>query len=150
MSSNSPTSATTGQGSVGGPAGQLDVITERRTKEMLRAAHGIVEIDDDRLRHVLAAENEELPGEASRPTSGLLHLGHVLLQLTFGLDGVRKELGVAEDRLQEIVEIVGDPTGQLPDGLQAVGLPQGVVRPRLGGGGPRRAGSSWIRAPTIR
>ena len=71
---------------------ELDVVAERRAKEMLRAAHGIVEIDDDRLRYLLAAENEELPGEAGRPTSRLLDLGHILLQLTFGVDGVRKEL----------------------------------------------------------
>ena len=77
--------------------------------------------------HVLPARDEELPGQASRSTRRLLHLGHVLLQLTFRVDGIGEELGIGEDGLEQIVEIVGDPTGQLSHCLETVCLPQALL-----------------------
>jgi hypothetical protein len=58
---------------------------------------------------------------------GRLHHGERALQQrrVFGV-GLH-ELRVAEDRLQQVVEVVGDAAGQLPDGLEPLRLVQALL-----------------------
>src|SRR5258706_6030854 len=37
---------------------------------------------------------------------------------------VLRHLGVSDDYPEQVLEVMGDAAGQLPDGLQALGLPQ--------------------------
>src|ERR1700683_908433 len=46
----------------------------------------------------------------------------VRLQLAGRRNGIGQEFGVGEDRLQEVVEVVGDAAGELADRLHALGL----------------------------
>ena len=39
-----------------------------------------------------------------------------------------QQLGVADDRRQEVVEVVGDPAGELPDRLHLLRLPKLVLQ----------------------
>ena len=114
---------------------ELYVLAQSGAQQVFCVANGCVEVDQHGLSDVMPAEDEELPGQAGRPVSSLLHLGHVLLEITVGCEAVRQELGVTQDRLQQVVEVVGDPAGELPDRLHALRLPEALLGLRLTGKG---------------
>ena len=57
-------------------------------------------------------------------SGGLANLVEILPLAVLVLDNRRQQLGVAEDRGQEIVEVVGDAAGELADRIHLLRLDQ--------------------------
>ena len=119
----------------GRPAIELYVVAQGGAQEVLGVADRGVEIEQYGFGHVMAAEDEQLPGQPGRAVGSPLDLCDVLLEVTVRRKAVRQELGVAEDRLQQVVEVMGDPTGELPDRLHALSLPEALLGSGLTGEG---------------
>ncbi len=86
-------------------------------------------VDVDRIRagHIPPTEHEKLPCELCRSLSGLLDLAHISMHLGIGFDRISKEACVADNHLQQVVEIVGNSPGQLTDGLHSLGLTEALL-----------------------
>ena len=83
--------------------------------------HG-VQINGSALQDLLAAEGKQLPGQAARALGGV-HDGLGLLAPNAVALGMKEEqLGAGKDHGQHVVEVMGDATGQQPDGLHLLGL----------------------------
>ena len=72
----------------------------------------------------IATEREQLPCQISGPLSGALDLLHVCAPWIVGCHILKQDLGVPNDGEQQVVEIVGYPPRQAPDGLHLLRLPQ--------------------------
>ena len=79
-------------------------------------------IDVDRHEHLPAGEGEELAGDGSRALGALDDLAQIVTNRIVGGQAVNRHRCVAVDRCEQIVEVVGDPPGELADGLQALAL----------------------------
>ena len=87
-----------------------------------------VHVQPGAAEHLLPAEHQQLPGQLGRPLGALLHqvqLGPGRVSRRQFLPG---EVQVAQHRLQDVVEIVGDAPGQLAHRLQLLGLAQLVLQ----------------------
>ncbi len=102
----------------------LDVLAERAPQERDQVRHRRGEVDGRRGERLLAREGEELAGQGrsslGRPRRALDPLLQPGVAVELGPD----ELQVPEDDLQQVVEIVRDAAGQLPDRLHLLGLAQ--------------------------
>src|SRR5215472_18721929 len=84
-----------------------------------------VEIDRLGLGPGSAAEAEQIAAELHCPARGDRDLPEDLVQLRIEmLADVLGHLRVSDDYPQQVLEVMGDTAGQLPNGLQALGLPQ--------------------------
>ena len=90
-----------------------------------------VQVEDLRLQHLLAAEGEQLRRQPARALAGLpdlLEIGrHAPTSLAHLLE---RELAVAEDDGEQVVEIVGDAAGELADRLHFLRLAGTAPRSR--------------------
>ena len=77
-----------------------------------------VDVDDARVEHLAAAEGEELARQRRRALGRLLDLEQVVASPIVRREVLEEKLGVAGDRRQEIVEVVGDAAGELAHRLQ--------------------------------
>ena len=103
---------------------QLDVLADHPAQDALEVAHERVEIDHPRLEHLFAAEGQELVGHGRRlPTRLLDHLDVAAASIVEIL-AAHEQLRVAEDRREQVVEIVRHAPGQPPDGFHLLGLPE--------------------------
>ena len=115
---------------------QRDVLAQQAPEELLAGAHGLVDVHGDRRDGLLARKGQQLPGEVASPigrVGDLLHHVHVGGPPLAGL--LLQRLGAAHDHREEVVEVVGHPTGELADGLHLGGLMDGAQEPvaiRLG------------------
>ena len=71
-----------------------------------------------------AGEREQLGHQIAAAFTGAHHLSEVAGQLAFlvGHESGQRQIGVAVDRRQYVVEIVRNSTGELPQGLDLLGL----------------------------
>ena len=99
-----------------------------------------VEVDDLRPDHLAAAEGKELCGErrsAGRRIADRLDAPEGLIDIELIPPLRRQVLGqefrIALDREEDVVEVMGDPTGQPADRFQLLGL-QELILGRLSGG----------------
>ena len=81
--------------------------------------------------HLLAAEGQELPGQARRALRRLDHLLEAGPRGVALVDLRAHQLAVAQDHAQDVVEVVGDASGQAADALELLGLAQHLLRLRL-------------------
>jgi len=101
---------------------ELDVLADQPPQHGLHPAGDVAEIDDSRAQHLASAEGEELPGEPGR---ALGSLGNFLDPGTGWIrdrELSKQQMGMADDRGEEIVEVVGDPAGKLADRLHLLRL----------------------------
>ncbi len=98
----------------------LDQAAQQADHLIQRDAH----VDQSRFDDLLPAERQELPGQRGRELAGAANLGEIFTNRVVVRQQVEPDLGMAENGRQQIVEIVGDPAGQLPDGLHFLGLRQ--------------------------
>ena len=91
---------------------ELDVLADQPSQHLVRVAHDLVQVDDARLEHLLAAEGEELPRQVGRAMRGLVDLGQLHPRRVLRLQPSGGELRVAQDGRQQVVEVVGDAAGQ--------------------------------------
>lgn len=80
-----------------------------------------------------APEGEDLKHQSARPFDPLEYACERIVQLGIAGDIHLEQLGVAQDRGQDIVEIVGDPACEGADRLHLLGLSQArlQLRPQL-------------------
>jgi hypothetical protein len=113
---------------VGEPQLQVDRVADGAVQHARQAVHHLVEAQRRGLHHLAAPEREQLPRQRGGPLGRALDLGHVLLHPRVG-GAVLDEAGVAQDRRQQVVEVMGDAARQLADALQALGVMQFVLEP---------------------
>ena len=110
---------------------QPHVLADEAAEHLLHLLDDVVEVADAGLDHLLAAEGEELAGERRGALRGLADLVEPAVVLCAGPSSRGRELAVAEDHAQEVVEVVGDAAGELPDRLHLLGLAE-LLAPRAG------------------
>ena len=88
----------------------------------------LVEVEDDRLEHLLAREREELLGQLRGPCRGALDLVEVARSRA-DADPVAGHAAVAGDHGQQVVEVVRDAARELADGLHLLRLPELALEP---------------------
>jgi hypothetical protein len=81
-----------------------------------------VEVDQRRRDDLLAAEGQQLAGQARGARAGFLNLGNVRPAVIFALAVGEQQLAEPQNHGQEIVEIMGDTARELSDGVQLLGL----------------------------
>ncbi len=113
-------------GQVGGERGfDPDVLTDDPVEEPDGVSHHLVQIDRRNGDFALAAEREQLTGQARGPFAGL---ADVLGQrgqpaaIARGLFG--EQFGTAVDDGEEIVEVVGNPASELAQRFKLGFLPE--------------------------
>ncbi len=91
-------------------------------------------VDDFALHDLLATVREQLPGQPRRAQTCIAHVVEVLcglspqhLDVALTLEVRLRQVGLAEHRRQDVVEVMGQASGQAPDGFELLGLAQ----PRL-------------------
>ena len=103
---------------------QRDALADQAAQHRLQVAHDLVQVDDARLQHLLAAEGEQLPRQRRGLVAGLLdlvdrHLGVAGCQFVRRL---AQQRGVTVDDGEQVVEVVGDAARQAADGVHLLRL----------------------------
>ena len=94
------------------------------------SADDVVHADHRRLQHLPAAEREQLARERGGAVGGAADLLEVAAQQRVAVAGAgEREVGVAADRGEQVVEVVRDAAGELADGLHLLRLPELVLEP---------------------
>ncbi len=106
----------------------LDVLPEQPPQHRLDAADRLDEVDHLRLQNLPPAEGEQLARELGGAVGRQLDLLDVLPLLVTGLQGIQHEMRVAADRLEDVVEVVRDPTRERPDCLELLRLTELFLR----------------------
>jgi len=89
-----------------------DVLPDHTLQHLLHVAHSIVDVEDAQVKGLAAAEGEQLMRERRRKVRGLADFREMLVHPMLVLDLPDHQVAVAEDRGQDVVEIVRDPTGE--------------------------------------
>ena len=98
---------------VGGrPHVQLDVLADQALEDGLETLHELVQVEDARLQHLLAAQGQELPGERGCAIRRVRDQVDIAPLRILGGELHEQEGGPARDDGQEIVEVVGHAAGQ--------------------------------------
>ena len=87
----------------------------RRRSERSRFADEAVHFNDARLERVLPAEGEQLGRQVGGAVGGAANFSDVLRGLAFHPEFVQKQIAVAEDGGEKIIEVVRDAAGQLAE-----------------------------------
>ena len=101
---------------------QFDAFADQPAEHLAHPDDQCVEIDRRRMEHLFAAERQQLPGQGGRALARLDHFDHVGAARIVRGERVDDEVREAEDRGQQIVEVVGDAAGELADGLHFLRL----------------------------
>ena len=101
---------------------QLDVLADDAAQHRADAAHDLAEVEHRRLQHLLAAEGEQLVREVRRAVRRVDHLAQIVRRGTVLVGAHQRELRVAGDDGDEIVEVVRDAAGQRADRLELLRL----------------------------
>ncbi len=100
----------------------LDVLADEAPQDGGHAGHQRLEIDGLRLEDLLAAEREQLPGEIGGPLRGGLDQVDVLARGVVGPHPHEEQAAPPADHGQQVVEVVRDPSRELADRLDLLGL----------------------------
>ncbi len=96
---------------------ELDVLADQATQQMGQLGQRVGHAEAPGLKRLLARESEELAHQIGGPVGVLLDLHDVGEGLVAGAVAQQQEVGKADHRRQQVVEIVGDAAGQLADRL---------------------------------
>ena len=83
-----------------------------------------IDIQQARLKNLLPAEGQQLSGECGSPLGSFVDLFSVAACVAVSRQILEQKCGVAEDRGEQIVKVVRDTAGELPDRLHSLRLPQ--------------------------
>ena len=103
---------------------QIDVFADHAGEHFQVFGGDVVEIDDARGEHLLAAEGEQLAGQRRGALGGAGDLLRRAAQMRFGAEAFEKKFRVAGDDHQQIVEVVRDAAGEAADGFHLLRLAQ--------------------------
>ncbi|WP_242664231.1 hypothetical protein [Chlorobium sp. N1] len=106
-----------------------DVILHGPAQELLEPPDGGIEVEHMKIESLAAAEDEKLADKVAGPDSGAMDCADILETLVIGTELVVEDLGIPENRRQEIVEVVGHPAGKPADGLHLLRLGKRLLQP---------------------
>ena len=104
-------------------AGQGDVLVKKARQHVPEVGDSLVDVHLPRDRHLLPAESEQLMRELASPLSGRLDFLELVAIDSCRMTG-QEQLGVAEHRGQQVVEVVRDAAGELSHRLDLLHLPE--------------------------
>ena len=120
----------------------LHPVAQRPAKDVVRAADQAAEIDDLRRERLPSSESQQLRGEFRAARDGGDRRLQALVGARIAGDVAAKQLQIAADDLQDVVEVVRDAAGELADRLHLLRLAQ--LRLGLGAFGDR-AGDALLQ-----
>ena len=94
---------------------KFDVLADETPKHLVDVRHDGVQVENLEFHELLAAEGQQLLRQRSRPVSRVLDFGDVGPQRAAGFQGAQQQFAVAQDRRQEIVEVMSHSTGESAD-----------------------------------
>jgi hypothetical protein len=101
---------------------ELDVLADQPSQHRDRGGDAVVEVDEPGLRRASPAEGEQLAGQRPCTIGRIADAEQVGTRLVVGGPGLERELRVAGDRSQEVVEVVRDPACEPSDRLHLLRL----------------------------
>ncbi len=99
---------------------ELDVLAEQTAEHAIDVEDQLIQVDDAGLDDLAPRECQELPREVRRALRGARDLGDVAERGIAGRGIGPRHLGVAEDRRQQVVEVVRDAASQPADAFHAL------------------------------
>jgi hypothetical protein len=109
---------------VRGQERQVDALAKQASQHSLHAESNLVEVKNPRLEHLLAAEGEELAGQADGSLTRPFHLLEVGLHRIARLEVAKRKGRAAQDYGEDVVEVVCDAARQATNGLHLLRLPK--------------------------
>ena len=119
-----PASARTGQRFWPGTMHEVDVLADHAGEHLQVLGGDVVQVDDARGEHLLAAEGEQLAGQRGGAFGGAGDLLGRTAQMRLGAEALEQEFRVAGDHHEQIVEVVGDAAGEAADRFHLLRLAQ--------------------------
>ncbi len=123
-----------------GDGDERDVLADEPPQHAVHFSHDDVEVQDLGLEHLAAAVGEQLAGEPGRPLRRLADLFHIAAHRVPGRQVAQQQLRVAEDRREQVVEVVRDAAGELAHRLHFLRLAELLLEAAL-------LGDVALRAP---
>ena len=110
----------------------LDVLPQSIPEDLLHPLNDFVQLDGAHLHQLLAAEREELRDQRFGPIRSPMGLPKPLHRIVFTFRRLsQRQVQVTENRSQQVVQVVGDSSRQLPDGLHLLSLKKLDLQLRL-------------------
>ena len=106
----------------------LRSIFSKPPEHLLEAAEHLVEVEEPRLERLLSTEREELPCQVRSPSARDSYLLDVIANGIARHEPVDDERRVAEDDREDVVEVVGDAAGELPDRVHLLRLAELILQ----------------------
>src|ERR1700683_238169 len=106
---------------------QLDVLPDTPRQQVVHVRYDGVEVKHFRLGDVPASEDEQLPGELHRAFGSALDVLNVRKNRRPIVDFFSHECGVVQNNCQQIVKVVGNPSGELAKALKALRLAESAL-----------------------
>ncbi len=94
---------------------QNDVLAQEARQHVREVAQHRVQIENFRLHYLFAAEHQQLAGQGRRAAGGVTNLLQGSAKGLVAAAPRQQGIGIALDDGQDVVEVVGDAGGQLPD-----------------------------------
>ena len=107
----------------------MTVGADEATQHRVDLADAGVEREHARLEHLTSAERQQLAGQAGGPLARVADLLDVSPDRIVGAELLQDQIAVAQDAGEQVVEVVGDPARQLPDGLHLLRVAQLLLAP---------------------
>ena len=104
--------------------GELDLLSDQPAQHLVRVGDDLVQAQGPRLDRLPAAEGQELAGEVAGALGRAADLLEILAVGTVGREVEQHQIRVAENRRQDVVEVVGHAAGQGAEGVHLLRLPQ--------------------------
>ncbi len=101
---------------------ELDVLADQPPEHAFGIAHHRIQVQREGTYDLLAAEGQQLTGEAGGVFPGFADLQNVFAEGIERTQAVRQQRGVSVDDHENVVEIVGHATGQPADAFQFLRL----------------------------
>lgn len=116
---------------------QLHVLAEGAQQQLFDLTHHVVDVDDLGLDDLASREGEQLVGQVRRSLAGEADLLDVIARAAPALptticgcrcEILRDEGGIVDDHREQVVEVMGNASGKLPEALQALSLVELVLQ----------------------
>ena len=112
----------------GSPASPADETSRRMSSRtvwrmsFMNSGKNVPEVDRFEEENLFPAEGQEVPGQFPCPFRGVADLFEFFVTWFIRRDFQQKEVRIAQDGGEEVVEIMGHPSRQPADGFQLLGL----------------------------
>ena len=95
--------------------GQLEMLADQAPQHFLHVGDDVVQVENLRSHDLAPAKGQQLARQRGCLVAGLQDFPHILL--FFGTKAILKNLAVAENDGEQVVEVMGNAPCQLPDRL---------------------------------